>query len=271
MKVFPTAENYWHFDDKLAQKYLFDALGIPTPSTYIFFSHREALEWVKSAKFPCVFKLKAGAGSTNVSLIRNCGEAEARIARMFGRGYAPHDSAIRDVRHKMRLHRAKRDWLATMKRGPQTMHTLWRNHRDLDRERGYIYFQEFVDGNTHDTRVMIIGNRAFAFRRKVRPGDFRASGSGLCDYDPSHIDIACVKDAFAAARRIGATCMGFDFVNRRSEDRPLIVEMSYGIPPGLVFQCPGHWRSDMSWQDGHVWPQDAVLDDLLGTLNYQRN
>lgn len=270
MKVFPKPEEFWHFDDKLSQKYLFEAADIFTPATHIFFNRRDALEWVKTAKFPCVFKLKAGAGSVNVSLIRNRREAKARIARMFGRGYAPHDSAIRDITHKMRLHRAKRDWLATLKRSPQTMYTLWRNHRDLDRERGYVYFQEFIDGNSYDIRVAVIGNRAFADRRMVRPGDFRASGSGMYDYDPASIDIVCVKEAFEAVKRIGATCMAFDFVKRTNEERPLIVEMSFGFSPDAASHYPGYWRSDMSWHEGHVWAQDAILDDLIDKPERQR-
>ena len=44
---------------------------------------------------------------------------------------------------------------------------------DRDGRRGYVYFQDFIPDNQFDTRVTVIGNRAFAFIRKVRPGDFR--------------------------------------------------------------------------------------------------
>ena len=51
-------------------------------------------------------------------------------------------------------------------------------------QRSYILWQEFIPDNQRDFRVTIIGRRyAFVFWRNNRPGDFRASGSGLIDYD----------------------------------------------------------------------------------------
>ena len=35
-------------------------------------------------------------------------------------------------------------------------------------DKNYIYFQEFIPGNEFDTRVTVIGDRAFAFRRMNR-------------------------------------------------------------------------------------------------------
>ena len=32
---------------------------------------------------------------------------------------------------------------------------------------------------------------------------------------------------------------------------------------GLVYQCPGHWDDQLKWHQGHMWPQDAILIDLL--------
>src|SRR6185503_17089802 len=51
----------------------------------------------------------------------------------------------------------------------------------LEPNTGYILLQEFLSNNKFDTRVTVIGNRAFAYRRFNRPNDFRASGSGNFD------------------------------------------------------------------------------------------
>src|SRR5690606_15154424 len=51
------------------------------------------------------------------------------------------------------------------------------------REKGYLYFQEFMPKNEFDTRLIVIGNRCFGIRRYNRTGDFRASGSGLIKYE----------------------------------------------------------------------------------------
>lgn len=36
-KVFPNSQSVWHFDDKVGQKYLLEAIGAPLVSSYVFF------------------------------------------------------------------------------------------------------------------------------------------------------------------------------------------------------------------------------------------
>ncbi|PWT85608.1 MAG: hypothetical protein C5B58_02825, partial [Acidobacteria bacterium] len=61
--VFPGRLDCWHFDDKVAQKYLLEAVGAPFPETCVFYSLDQALEWINNATFPKVFKLRRGAAS----------------------------------------------------------------------------------------------------------------------------------------------------------------------------------------------------------------
>lgn len=35
-KVFPDFNTVWHFDDKVGQKYMFEAIGVPFIPTYVF-------------------------------------------------------------------------------------------------------------------------------------------------------------------------------------------------------------------------------------------
>jgi hypothetical protein len=139
----------------------------------------------------------------------------------------------------------------------------------LGRERGYVYFQDFMPANTFDTRVTVIGNRAFAFRRNVRPGDFRASGSGDLCHDPGRIHPGCVEIAFSVARRIRSQSAAFDFVFD-PDQRPRIVEVSYCYVAKFIYQCPGHWDESLHWHDGPMWPQDAILIDVLDSLPERR-
>ena len=79
-KVFPDFNSGWHFDDKLGQKYLLEAVGAPLVPTYVFYSRQEANKWLDSATFPKVFKLRGGAGSTNVKLVYTKNEAKKFMA-----------------------------------------------------------------------------------------------------------------------------------------------------------------------------------------------
>ena len=31
----------------------------------------------------------------------------------------------------------------------------------------------------------------------------------------------------------------------------------------LVYSCPGYWDAKLNWHEGHFWPQDTILIDLL--------
>ncbi len=70
IKVFPDVNTAWHYDDKVGQKYLLEAAGAPLVQSYVFYSRQEALDWVNKTTFPKVFKLRCGAGSLNVSLVK---------------------------------------------------------------------------------------------------------------------------------------------------------------------------------------------------------
>ena len=69
-KVFPDFNTAWHFDDKVAQKYLLEALEIDLVPTWVFYDKKTANDWIEKTSFPKVFKLKGGAGSQNVQLAK---------------------------------------------------------------------------------------------------------------------------------------------------------------------------------------------------------
>lgn len=87
VKVFPSREDYWHYDDKMAQSFLFQKLNIPIPKTYVFYDKEEALEFIKNkTEFPLIYKASSGAGSANVGLLKNKFRANFYIKKAFGKG-----------------------------------------------------------------------------------------------------------------------------------------------------------------------------------------
>ncbi len=265
LKVFPNTATCWHFDDKVAQKYALEAIGAPLVPVHLFLDLPEALRWIDQASFPKVFKLRRGAGSVNVQLVRTPDEARRLARRAFGGGFKTVGGYFADTSTKVRKVRKRRDYAGVLKRLPKAVAAAYRASRLIGRERGYVYFQDFVPGNAFDTRITIIGDRAFGFTRNVRPDDFRASGSGSIAYDLDRIDLRCVRIAFDVARRLGSQSTAFDFV-RSSQDQPQIIEISYGYLASAVQACEGHWDSNLAWHPGHLWPQDAIIEDLLAKV-----
>ena len=44
-------------------------------------------------------------------------------------------------------------------------------------------------------------------------------------------------------------------------------EISYCYVASMVHACPGQWDHQGRWHEGHVWPEDAILDDVLASSN----
>lgn len=266
VKVFPGSSTCWYFDDKIAQKYLLEAIGAPLVPTYVSYELDETLRWIDHASYPKVFKLRRGAGSSNVKLVHNAGEARALAERAFSGGFSPIPHYGQDAMKRYRSASRRGDLLNVVKRVPQVLATIRDKKKMMGNERGYAYFQDFMPGNDFDTRVTVIGDRAFAYTRNVRPGDFRASGSGDIVYDTERINHKCLEIAFEVTRKVGSQSMAFDFVFGKDQ-QPLILEVSYCYIAQLVYSCPGYWDSKLNRHEERVWPQDAILADLLNDLS----
>jgi len=262
LKVFPSMQTCWHYDDKIAQKYLLEAVNAPLVPTFVFYELDEALKWIDTAQFPKVFKLRKGAGSVNVRLITNRREAKRLALKAFKNGFKPTRKLFYDANKQIREMRFQEGLFATLRKIPNAIRRINRVNKGLGRERGYFYIQEFMPDNNYDTRITVIGRRAFGFTRNTRPNDFRASGSGIIDYNLDRINPQCIEIAFDVTRKIGAQSLAFDFV-QCLDGEPRIVEISYAFAAYAVYDCPGYWDVNIVWHEGHVHPEDAILVDLM--------
>jgi glutathione synthase/RimK-type ligase-like ATP-grasp enzyme len=261
IKCYPNVSSGWHYDDKIKQYFLLRSLGFPMTECWIFYDRGAALNWVERVSYPVVFKLRGGAGSMNVILVRNRRQARNLVRRMFGKGILPERfmnfGAVR-FRH-FNLYRELHHVCGNLERWSKGLDVspFWRIHKN------YVLFQKFLPGNAWDTRVTVIGDRAFAFRRMVRDNDFRASGSGRIDYDTTKIDMRCVQIAFEISQRMRFQSMAYDFL-RNEEGQPEFCEVSYTYVSRAVHNCPGYWDQVLNWHEGQCWPEHLHLIDALG-------
>lgn len=266
IKVFPNISTCWHYDDKVGQKYLLESIKAPLVPSYVFFDKDEAMEWIDKTEFPKVFKLRSGAGSQNVRLVKTKREARELCRKSFGRGFVPISGYFGDARTKIRKTKSIKQFVEKLRRLPKSILDVSSAKQLFPREKGYIYFQDFLPDNKFDTRITVIGDRAFGFTRNNRPEDFRASGSGNIVYDVSRIDKRCVEIAFSTVERIKTQSLAFDFVFNKIKD-PKINEISYAYQSKAVYDCPGHWDRELNWHEGHIWPEYAIINDLLRELS----
>lgn len=261
IKVFPDFKTSWYFDDKVAQKYLLESVNAPLVPSFVFYDKKQAINWAQKTNYPKVFKLKGGAGASNVKLANNKKQALKLINKSFGKGFKQNDY----------WYEFKDRWgkyQANKMRFFQTLSPLFRiiKPRIFDKlsnnEKGYVYFQEFIPNNNSDIRVIVIGQKkAFGIKRMVRENDFRASGSGNIVYDIEKIPMDCVALSFEIAHRLESQCIAFDFVF--DNDKPLIVEVSYGFAPKAYDKCEGYWDSDLVFHKEKIMPQFWMVQNMI--------
>lgn len=263
-KVFPDSFTVWHFDDKVGQKYLLEAINAPMVKSYVFYNYKEALSWFQETSYPKVVKLRGGAGASNVKLIHNYSRAAKYIEKAFKKGFGVN----RFNPLKEKFMRFKRDkTLKSLINIAKGIGRLFVPNKKLSRlpiEKNYLYVQDFIPNNDSDIRVIVIGSKAFAIKRMVRKNDFRASGSGNIIYDPEQIPLECIQIAFETNKKIRSQCTAYDFVFL--DAKPLIIEVSYGFDQSGYLECPGYWDENLTWIDGNFTPEYFMIEDIMSQL-----
>lgn len=260
LKVFPNFNTSWHFDDKLGQKYLLESLGLPFVDTYVFFDKKEAMEWTETASFPKVFKLRGGAGSSNVMLVGSRKAAKRIINKAFGKGFRQYDR-IESLRERWRKYRdGMTDWRDVVK-GIFRLMVEPEFSKTIGYQRGYVYFQDYISDNPFDIRVVVIANKAFAIKRMVRKGDFRASGSGYIRYERENFPLDLIGLSFDMNDKVRAQSLALDFVFDNGTAK--VVEISYGFVPSVYDMCTGYWDRDLVWHGGRFDPYGWMVDALI--------
>jgi hypothetical protein len=252
--VFPNYNSRWHYDEKVAQYYLLSSVGAPIIRTYVFWKKDDAIKFLEKTKFPIIFKLSVGAGSSNVLKFNNKKEAAKYINIMFSSGIVPYtlnEFRLRSFFDIRRIYYSL-SYLFLNRFPPINYFIVQKN---------YVYFQEYLN-NPYDIRVTVIGDRAFGFTRKNRYNDFRASGSGMVVYDLKMIPSSALKIALDISKKCNFQSMAYDFLLDKNGN-PKIGEISYCYVNKAIYNCPGYWDRKLNWHEGHYWPEDLILEDFL--------
>jgi len=264
--TYPNFDTCWHYDDKVGQKYLLEAIGAPLIPTYIFYTRDEALEWIRHTTFPKVFKLRSGASSTNVQLVKTVKDAEKLIKRAFSGGFEK-NNYFRWIADRWAQYKSGGCHLKWLLMGLFTFYPY--KERFHKSEFGYVYFQDFLPNNDYDIRVLVIGNRAVAKKRMNRKNDFRASGSGNLFFDKEEINIDFVKTAFEINKKLRMQSAAFDFLHN-PDGSIALSEISYCCGLKTNKDYSGYWTSDLQWHEcENINICDWIIEDVIEKTDKQ--
>jgi glutathione synthase/RimK-type ligase-like ATP-grasp enzyme len=253
-RVIPNYQTLWHFESKIAQSYLLRHAGVATPGTVATFDLDESMELAAAERYPIVLKKSAGAASTSVEAVNTHPELRRILRRAFGHSLWEGTAGEWSRRRRL-LHGIRHEWFWNLVVRKLIGATLF----------GSAYWQEFIHDNSADLRITAIGDRfATGFWRNNRRGDFRASGSGLIDYErpvPDEAKLLCLD----INRRLNFDSMAYDILFR--DGRMLISEISYAYSAEAVHRVSGYSVLDpdgtLRFVEGHTWPQKLWVDWAL--------
>ena len=183
---------------------------------------------------PLVVKDSEGASSRGVSLAESYRSLKKRLTKSARSRYYVYE-----------IH----DYLRSLKHKGYT--------RESQHRRKHV-LQEFIPGMSNDWKVLVYGDRYYVLRRQNRPGDFRASGSGLFSFDVSVNPI--ILDA---AREIKET---FNVPNVSidlaiSENKAILIEFQFVyFGTSTLEKSPYYYTvKDSEWKQVH---EKSVLEEV---------
>lgn len=260
--IFPDFHTMWHFDDKIGQKYLLEVAGVPFVPSYVFYSKTEALQWVEKSTFPKVFKLRSGAGSHNVKLVKTKDKAVRLINKAFGAGFRQYSALMglkeAYINYNLGVYKLIDLIKSFIRLGYKTDY-----ERFISNEKGYAYFQDFIPENDSDTRIVVVDGKAVGFKRFVRKNDFRASGSRMRVFGKNEISEDAVKVAFETSKKLKLQCAAYDFIFHNG--KPLIVEISFGTTSATYRNCEGYWDESLNFYPGETDFCGWIVEKAINT------
>lgn len=172
--VYPSYDEISIHENKRYLSYWLSANDIPHPETKVFYSKREAEEYIRKANMPLVGKMNIGASGKGVEIFRNKRDIKEYLNIAFSRGI-------------------RQDWGPNFKMGgflPRILEILKNPSKIRKRikvynmlynelQRNFVIFQEYVE-HDYEWRIVKIGDSFFG-HQKVKQGD-KASGTKGIDY-----------------------------------------------------------------------------------------
>lgn len=261
-KVFPSFKDAWHFDDKLAETYLLESISAPIPKSYYYYDMQSLELDIKNLSFPIIAKLRNGSGSHNVKMIKSKEELRGYAKKMFTSGLSSAPSLMYKASSNIKSTKSLKTFINRAKRIPEFLRSL-SNAKKFNKERGYVYLQEFIPNDGYDLKIVVVGDKLSFIGRNIREGEFRASGGGDLFYDRNRVTQDVINSAFKTSDDLGFKCMGYDYVIDNITGVGKIIEISYGFSHQAVLDANGFFDRNGIWHNEPLNVPEDVLKNIM--------
>lgn len=228
----PSFDEIWSYENKINAHYLYQFHNLPEIPTFVTFDKKDALAFARETAYPVISKLTTGSAAHGVEKINSERECVRLIDNVFS---------------------------ATGRK------TYW----PFCRQKGYVYFQQFIEDATFDLRIIVIGNKLLGYYRLPKKGDFRASGAGI--YEKKDIPEAALDLAYRVKEAFKSRCLATDLLYSEKRHQYYIIESSVFIGVDTCEQLvvdgvPGYYEKTPDgyvFREGRYWIQELTLKELF--------
>lgn len=267
-KVFPSFDDAWHFDDKLAETYLLESIKAPIPKSYYCYALKDLENDIKNNlfSFPIIAKLRNGSGSHNVKMLKSKEELLSYGKKMFSSGMNSAPSLMYKASSNIRSSKNLKTFINRAKRIPEFLKSL-SNAKKFNIERNYVYLQEFIFNDGFDLKIVVIGDKLSFIGRDIREGEFRASGGGSVFYEKEKITKNVIDSAFKTSDQLNFQCMGYDYVIDNKTGLGKIIEISYGFSHHALLDAQGYFDREGNWYNEPMNAPFEIIRKILEDFN----
>ena len=229
----PSYDEIWSYEDKINAQYVYEWHGLPSIPTFITNSKEEALTHINKRIYPFISKITTGSSSLGVEVVKSKKQAKRLINKVFGSN------------------------------GRKT-------YFPYERQKNYVYFQDFIKGSSFDLRVIVVGEKLLGYYRYPKKGDFKASGSGILE--KKAIPKEALDIAYSAKQKFKSNFLATDLLFDKKTDRFLIIESSIfvGVDTSeqlVVDGIPGYYQrtpeGEYVLKEGRFWVQELTLKEVI--------
>jgi glutathione synthase/RimK-type ligase-like ATP-grasp enzyme len=231
-RCYPSYAHALLYESKSLEAFISQAKGIPYAKTHISYNKEDAIELINHLEYPFISKVDPSSGSMGVELVQSTKQAR----RIVEEAFSPNGRKI---------------------------------HVHYFRQKNHVYFQEFIPNDGYDIRVIIVGDWAFGYYRKVLKGDFRASGMDLIEN--KELPEEAVLTAWNANKHIRSPLLVVDMVHGL-DGKYSIIEFSPTCKIGssdrfFVNGVPCYYSIDsdgaVHLEKGFYWVHELALREFL--------
>lgn len=190
-KIIPDFQLFRSHENKAFQELYKTMKKIPSPKYNIIGTFEEGIEILKETSFPIIAKTINGFGSKGVIQINNSKEGRKFLNKNLQSGINFNSNGLRILGRRLKY------------------------KKQYPKKSGRVIFQEKINGVDHDWKILVFGNRCFCLKRSVRKNDFRASGSGIFNFDAVPVN-QLLNFALNVKRKLDTPWVSLDIIEKNN-------------------------------------------------------